>query len=325
MNAPRILVTGAAGYLGSQLVASLASHREPALRPAVLVATDVREVPAERRLPGVVYANADIRSEAIGALLREHAIDDVVHLAAIVTPSPDMDRAFLHSVEVEGTRRLLEACVACGVRRITVTSSGAAYGYYPDNPPWIDEDRPLRGNPEFAYSDHKRQVEEMLADYRARYPQLGQLVLRVCTILGERTANQITALFERKRLIAIKGPPSPFVFIWDQDVVGAIEHGIATGVTGIYNVAGDGAMSVHEIAKILGKPVLELPAWLLQTVFFVLRGLRLSPYGPEQVNFLRYRPVLGNRRLKERFGYVPRLSSAEVFELFRKAHGLGPG
>jgi len=42
------------------------------------------------------------------------------------------------------------------------------------------------------------------------------------------------------------------------------------------------------------------------------------------VNFLRYRPVLDNRRLKEVFGYVPRLSSAQVFELFRKSHGLGP-
>jgi UDP-glucose 4-epimerase len=42
------------------------------------------------------------------------------------------------------------------------------------------------------------------------------------------------------------------------------------------------------------------------------------------VNFLRYRPVLDNRRLKEDFGYVPQLSSAEVFELFRKARGIGP-
>jgi UDP-glucose 4-epimerase len=34
--------------------------------------------------------------------------------------------------------------------------------------------------------------------------------------------------------------------------------------------------------------------------------------------------VLDNRRLKEVFGYVPRLTSAEVFELFRKSRGLGP-
>ena len=48
-----------------------------------------------------------------------------------------------------------------------------------------------------------------------------------------------------------------------------------------------------------------LPAWLLQAALALLKPLGLTQYGPEQVNFLRYRPVLANRRLKESFGYVP--------------------
>jgi UDP-glucose 4-epimerase len=43
------------------------------------------------------------------------------------------------------------------------------------------------------------------------------------------------------------------------------------------------------------------------------------------VNFLRYRPVLDNRRLKEEFGYVPKLTSAQVFALYCRAHGLLAG
>ena len=62
---------------------------------------------------------------------------------------------------------------------IVVTSSGAAYGYHPDNPVPLTEDAPCRGNPEFAYADHKRQVEEMLAEVRATHPALEQVVLRV--------------------------------------------------------------------------------------------------------------------------------------------------
>jgi UDP-glucose 4-epimerase len=227
-------------------------------------------------------------------------------------------------VDVLGTRNVLEACVAAGVRRIIVTSSGAAYGYHADNPAWLTEDDPVRGNEEFAYSHHKRLVEEMLADYRRTRPALEQVVFRVGTILGETTRNQITALFERPRLIAIRGSASPFVFIWDRDVAGAIEHAIFDGPPGVYNVAGDGALSIQEIATRLGKRCLSLPPGLLHAVLAVLHPLRLSRYGPEQVNFLRYRPVLDNRRLKEVFGYVPKLTSAEVFELFRKARGLGP-
>ena len=56
------------------------------------------------------------------------------------------------------------------------------------------------------------------------------------------------------------------------------------------------------------------PEYVLRTVLEVLHPLGLAQYGPEQVDFLRYRPVLDNRRLKEVFGYIPRLTSAEAYE-----------
>ena len=320
----RVLVTGGAGYLGSTLVRSLARRLAGSGDPACIVATDVREVPLEKREPGVEYVISDVRQPGLEAVLREHAIDTVVHLAAIVTPGAKSNRELEYAVDVTGTKNVLEACVTSGVRRIIVTSSGAAYGYHADNPEWLTEDNPVRGNEAFAYSHHKRLVEEMLAEYRRTHPQMKQVVFRVGTILGETTRNQITALFERPRLIAIRGSKSPFVFIWDQDVVGAIEHAIFSGGAGIYNVAGDGALSIQQIAARLGKRCITLPPRLLRFVLAVLHPLRLSRYGPEQVDFLRYRPVLDNRRLKEQFGYVPKLTSAEVFELFRKSHGLGP-
>jgi len=321
MTAPRVLVTGAAGYLGGQLVAALAA--DGARKPAAVVAMDVREAPRETRLTGVDYETADIRAPDLAVILQGHAIDTVVHLASIVTPGKDSNREFEYSVDVLGTENLLKACVAAGVTRIIVSSSGAAYGYHADNPAWISEDQPLRGNQEFAYSWHKRLVEEMLADYRAREPQLRQVVFRIGTILGESVRNQITDLFDKPRLIAIRGADSPFVFIWDQDVVGCMLEAVYSDKAGIYNVAGDGALRIHEIAAQLDKRCVALPAWLLQAALALLKPLGLTQYGPEQVNFLRYRPVLANRRLKEQFGYVPKKTSAEVFEFYLAARKHG--
>ena len=322
MSGRRIFVTGGAGYLGSELLRTLAPRLQ-AGEVDCLVASDVRDVAAASRWPGVEYVRHDVREPGLGSLLSARAIDVVVHLAAIVTPGAKSNRELEFAVDVLGTRNVLEACVAAGVRQIIVTSSGAAYGYHADNPEWLTEDDPVRGNEAFAYSHHKRLVEEMLADYRREHPALRQVVLRVGTILGETTRNQITALFDRPRLIAIRGSRSPFVFVWDQDVVGAIAHAIRTEAAGIYNVAGDGALSIQEIAQRLGKRCLTLPPVLLRAALALLHPLGLTRYGPEQVDFLRYRPVLDNRRLKEELGYVPRKSSAEAFDFYCRSHGLG--
>ena len=323
MSGRRVLVTGAAGYLGSRLVASLAARKAAGRSIDCIVASDLREVPADRRLPGVEYAALDVRDPGLVDILTHHRVDAVVHLAAIVTPGAKPDRELEFAVDVLGTKNVLDSCVAAGTQKIIVTSSGAAYGYHADNPAWLTESDPIRGNEEFAYSHHKRLVEEMLAEYRNTHPALQQVIFRVGTILGETTRNQITALFDRPRLIAIRGSASPFVFIWDVDVVGAIEHALDTDRTGIYNVAGDGALSIQEIAARLGKRCLTLPPWLLRGMLALLHPLGLSQYGPEQVNFLRYRPVLDNRRLKDEFGYRPQLNSAEVFDLYCRSHGLG--
>ena len=310
MNPKKVLVTGSSGYLGSQTVAGLAARADLAV-----IALDVRE-PATR-LPGVTYEIADIRAPEVDAIVGRQLPDVVVHLASIVTPGKHSNRAFEYDVDVNGTRNLLQACVSHGVRRLIVSSSGAAYGYHADNPEWLTEDDPVRGNDVFAYSCHKRLVEEMLADYRASHPELEQIVFRIGTILGPTVRNQITDLFEKPKILAIAGSDSPFVFIHDQDVVGAILHGIDSRATGIFNVAGDGKLTIFEIAGRLGKSCRVLPAGLLKTALWVLKKLNLTQYGPEQLDFLRYRPVLLNTRLKNEFGYTPRLSSAQVFDLYR--------
>ena len=317
-RAYRILITGADGFLGRSVVQALGQRID-----TEVVALDVRAVPAERQVDGVHYAVMDVRNPGLAQVLREHRIDTVVHLASIVTPGKDSNRTLEYDVDVNGTHNVLTACVEQGVKHVIVSSSGAAYGYHADNPDWLQEHHALRGNQAFAYSDHKRLVEEMLAEWREKYPRLAQTVLRIGTILGERVDNQITALFEKPRLLAVRGSDSPFVFIWDQDVTGAIMHALDGAVPGCYNLAGDGALSIHDIASRLGKRTLNLPAGLLRSALWVGSSLGISRYGPEQLDFLRYRPVLLNTALKQ-WGYVPRKTSAQAFEAFvaaRQAQG----
>jgi UDP-glucose 4-epimerase len=313
-----VLVTGAGGYLGRQLVPALA-----AAGVRTIVALDVRDSEDSDRVAGVVYRTGDVRDPDLADVLREHAVDTVVHLAAIVNPGKDSSRELQHSIDVLGTGNVLRACIDAGVARLVVTSSGAAYGYHADNPVPLSEDDALRGNPEFAYADHKRQVEELLARARVEHPQLRQLIFRPGAILGDTTRNQITDLFEKKAVLGVRGSDAPFVFIWDRDVIACLVQGVLHDRSGIYNLAGDGVTTMPEIAHRLGKRYVPLPASVIRAALAVLHPLRLSQYGPEQVDFLRYRPVLSNRRLKEEFGYRPQLSSTEVFDHYRTTHDRG--
>ncbi len=314
-----VLITGAAGFVGRAVVRGLAE----AAGPLTIVATDVRELPASELPHGIDSARLDVTDAgAVRETFERYAVDTVVHLAAIVTPPRGDTRALQHRVDVQGTRNVLEACVATGVSRLVYTSSGAAYGYDAANSPLLDEDDPLRGNEVFAYAWHKRLVEEELARYREEHPALEQVIFRVSTVLGSSVDNQITALFERPVVVGLKGVDTPFCFAWDEDVARCIVAGACGGKPGIYNLTGDGAMTLREIAHGMGRRFVALPEWAVRAALDVLNRHGLSPYGPEQVLFLRHRPVMSNRRLEREFGYKPTLSSRQVFELYRDSRSV---
>jgi nucleoside-diphosphate-sugar epimerase len=146
------------------------------------------------------------------------------------------------------------------------------------------------------------------------------VVFRIGTILGPAVRNQITALWDGRAILGVRGSDSPFVFVWVDDVAAAMARAATEGPPGIYNVAGDGRVTAHEIARRLGKPVIAVPAGLLAFGLRIGRMLRLTVHGPEQVGFLRYRPVLANDALKRDFGYAPVKTSAEAFEAYLDTH-----
>ena len=313
--AKTILITGAAGLVGCALIEALAEssgHR--------VVVTDIN--PPLNLPEGIEFRTMDVTGDDPDQVIGDIKPDVIVHLASIVTAPKGTGRDFAYQVDVIGTRKVLDAAIKYKTKRIVVTSSGAAYGYHKENIKPLVETDPIRGNQEFPYSYHKMLVEKMLAETRDSNPKLEQVILRVGTVLGVGTENQITALFHKQRLLAVRGCESPFVFIWTKDLARILRRAAIDGPAGIFNAAADGALGITDFSQILGKSVLNIPAWILKTALAIAKPLGLSQYGPEQVRFLQYRPVLDNTKLKQDFGYTPELTSAEVFDLWKKHAGL---
>ena len=314
----RVLITGAGGFIGGRLLEMLSAF------PDIQVLATARRPPRAPKSGNIQFAELDVRDDRAAELMQKHAIDTVIHLASVVTPGPGMDRATMRSIDVDGTQNMLDASIAAGVGKFIVTTSAASYGYHADNPVPLFEDAPLRGNEEFAYSDHKRLIEAMLADYREQHPALEQLVFRPGFVLGYACDNQITQLFTKPLMIGIRGAESPFTIIWDEDVCHCLIEGIKTTKTGIYNLVGDGTLSLREMAGLISKPYVSLPASVMRVALSIANTLGLSQYGPEQLDFIRYRPVLSNERLKSEFGYMPGKTSRECFVEYAKHRGLMP-
>jgi len=310
---PNVLITGASGLVGSKVLRCISTQRDAF---GTVVALDVREVPQANRWPNIHYVVDDICNPAFGEQIIQFEIDTVVHLAAILAPIQGAPPDFEYRVDVLGTENVVKACAENNVDQIIHLSSGAAYGYHADNPVPLRETDALRGNDEFPYSRHKRLAEEMLCCFRRTHPALKQLILRPGTILGANMTSPVSAIFEGKFVLGIVGADSPFVIILDEDVAEIIVKGIRENLEGAFNLAGDGVVTLRDIARYTGKLYLSIPASLLKAALWVLRAIGASARGPEAVGFLRYRPVLSNEKLKETFGYTPSKTSAEAFSFY---------
>ena len=173
------VVTGGSGYFGSLLLARL--------RAAGYACTSVDLNDAEDRPDAVRFVRADVRDAPAMARALSGA-QVVFHNVAQVPLAKD--RALFQSVNVEGTRVLLEAARGNGVRKVVHTSSSAVYGVPPANP--VTEDTPAV--PGEDYGRAKLDAERLCARYAAE--GLDVSIVRPRTILGHGRLGIFQILFE---------------------------------------------------------------------------------------------------------------------------------
>jgi UDP-glucose-4-epimerase GalE len=150
----RILVTGGAGYIGSLTAQHLADAGH-----GVVVLDDLRN--GHRAAVGVLpLVVGDVRDvDLVASTIDEHAIDAVVHFAALKSVEDSVsDPGSYFDNNVGGTLGVLRAMARTGVRRLVFSSSCAVYGT-PDASP-VDETAAIR--PMNAYGESKAVSERLL-------------------------------------------------------------------------------------------------------------------------------------------------------------------
>jgi UDP-glucose 4-epimerase len=181
----KALVTGGAGFIGSNLVDALLARGD------VVTVVDNLSTGRHENLEGALAAGAelaelDIRAAAeLTALLERVQPETVFHLAAQIDVRKSIeDPAFDASINVGGTANLLEAARGSGSPRIVfVSTGGAIYGEGEGQQLPLDESTPIA--PLSAYGQSKFAAEGYLALYERLYGLSG-VSLRLGNVYGPR-------------------------------------------------------------------------------------------------------------------------------------------
>jgi UDP-glucose 4-epimerase len=315
----RYVITGGAGYIGSRLVDFL-SRREDTEKIVVCDVASPRSY-----VPKSEFERVDVRDrDGVRATLERARPDALVHLAFILNPSHD--EALMYDVDVNGTHNVLEAAGAAGTQQVLVTSSGVAYGAFPDNPVPLTEEDPVRGVAAFSYARDKTESDRICQLWTAKYPERTMTIVRPCIVFGPNVNNYLVRLWTKQPFAADPGTlDNDIQFAHEDDVVEAITALLVGRHGGAFNVAGDGVMTSRECAEMIGSPIRRMPVRAYRGLARAMWNARLSEAPPGSVDFVLYPWILSNEKLKRETGWRPRYTSRETFEITMRAHGkLGP-
>lgn len=313
-----VAVTGPTGEIGISAVTAL--ERDPAVDRIIGMARRPFD-PSAHGWARTEYRQGDIMDRsAVDALVAD--ADVVIHLAFVIMGS----RAESARVNLEGTRNVFEATVAAGhPRRLVYTSSVAAYGYHPENPSPITEDVPPNGSPEHYYSEQKAACERALLEITAN-SGLEVYVLRPCIVAGpkapalhdlpwEKVPGPVRSLMRSAPLFkpVVPDPGHPLQLVHHDDVAAAIAlAATTTAEPGPYNIAGDGTLSLSQVAAALGGRPIRVPAATATIASAALARLPFVPATLEWLHIVRTPVVMDTTRAKRDLGWQPEHTAAET-------------
>src|SRR3954467_774806 len=281
--------TGASGNVGTALLRRLADAGVAEVRGLAR-----RRPPETEPYAGVRWFTADLSRPDSEEVLAEFldGADVVVHLAWALLPDrrPDV----LHAVNVEGTRRVLDAAGAAGVPHVVHMSSIGAYAAGPQVHP-VGEDWPTTGIPSSQYSRQKSSCEQMVREFDAAHPQATVSVTRPTLVLQPDAASEIGRYFlgpllfpvaravpgVLARLLPLPLPGSLRVgFVHAEDVADAIARILDRQAAGPFNLAASPVLDADGLARALGVRRVPVPALVLRTgmqAAFLAHVLQIEP------------------------------------------------
>jgi UDP-glucose 4-epimerase len=314
-----VLVTGVAGDLGRRFAAQLSKS------PVVERVIGIDTVPPRGDLGQADFVRADIRNPVIAKVIVRERVDTVVHTSVAATPAASGGRTSMKELNVIGTMQLLAACQqAPDVRKLVLKSSAAVYGASNRDPAMFTEGMNAKRLATSGFAKDITEVESYTRGFARRRPDVAVTTLRIANVIGPTITSAMTGYFRLPVIPTVLGFNPRLQFVHEQDALDVLEHATASEVTGTYNVAGDGIITLAQAVRRLGRPSLPLPGFAVPTFGSAIRQTRRADFSPEQVAFLTFGRGIDTTRMRRLLGFEPERTTAEAFADFATSIGHPP-
>ena len=313
-----VLVTGVAGDLGRRFAAQLSGS------PGIDRVIGVDVVPPRGDLAGADFVRADIRNPVIAKVIVRERVDTVVHTSVAATPAAAGGSTSMKELNVIGTMQLLAACQQSpDVRKLVVKSSAAVYGASNRDPAMFTEGMNAKRLPSSGFAKDITEVESYTRGFARRRPDVAVTTLRIANVIGPRVTTAMTGYFRLPVIPTVLGFNPRMQFVHEQDALDVLQHATLSEVSGTYNVAGDGVITLSQAIRRLGRPSLPLPGFAVPTFGSAIRQTRVADFSPQAVAFLTFGRGLDTTRMRQMLGFEPKYTTAGAFADF--ADSLTPG
>ncbi|MGJ7045774.1 SDR family oxidoreductase [Thermoanaerobacterium thermosulfurigenes] len=284
-----ILVTGGAGFIGSNIVDLLIDNGYD-----VIVVDNMSTGKKENINKKAIFYNIDITDDNLYKVFENEKIDNVIHHAAQIDIQRSInDPVFDAKVNIIGTINLLECCRKYDVKKIVYASSAAVYG----DPEYLGVDEKHKVNPISYYGISKHTPEHYIKVYNELYG-LKYTILRYANVYGIRQDPKgeggvisifIDKMLSGKNPVIFGDGNQTRDFIYVKDVAMANLLALEKGDNEIMNISTNKATTINELVDVMSKII----------------GTHLKPIYASQRKGDILHSYLDNQKAKELLEWIP--------------------
>ena len=310
--APKILITGATGGLALLVAEKLVKMGY------LVVGIDPRR--AESRLereglkfPGELH-RMNYTHRKVEELFQLHHFDAIIHLGRVRVTS-GVQTAVRYTLNVLGTRNILNLALKYHVPKVVVMSTFHVYGANPSNHLHITEDEPLRASQNFPELSDAIELDHYAQTFSLQYPEIQTTILRPVNIIGPRIKNTMSRLLKSGYCPRLLGYDPMIQFIHEEDMVKAIELSLNRKIRGVFNVAGEGMIPYSGAIERVGTRSVPIPHFLVYPAVSWL--IPQDRFPRHLVDFFRYPVVIEGSAFEKEAQFKPDYSTIQALRSLR--------